>query len=432
MKRLRTDGSNFAGEWKKILVRKGPADAELQKTVAEIVEQVRLGGDAVLDKFCKKFDGRDGVMELPKERLEEAAKGLDKDLLHSIELCRDRLQAQAERELPRGLPEQTDDVGVTLGRRVMPVRRAGIYVPGGRASYPSSLIMAAVPAKVAGVDERIVVSPLDPYSHDSQAVLAAAHVCDVSRFFVVGGAHAVAALAHGTERIPRVDVIVGPGNAYVAEAKRQVYGVVAIDGVAGPSEILIIADAALPPRYAALDLMAQAEHDPDARALLLTDNDDYADAVEKAIKALLVGQPRREIIEQSFEKGAIVKTRDLDEAAALAEEYAPEHLELSCDGAERLLAKIRNAGCVFMGPTSPEVLGDYMAGSNHVLPTAGNARFASPLSTQTFMHAANIMRATTAALEHLADATVRLAESEGLYAHAHALKIRLDEKIDEE
>jgi histidinol dehydrogenase len=426
VKRLSTRDAGFRKEFDNLARRDYSVSPEIAASVANIIEQVRVRGDEALDEFCRKFDGRpQGMIEVGKDRMEEAAHKLDGRLMNAIKYCAERVRKQAERELPRRIPEVTDEIGITLGRRLLPLRRAGLYVPGGRAAYPSSLIMAAVPASVAGVRELIVASPLDPASHESQAVLAAAHVTNIDRFFVAGGAHAVAALAFGTARVPKVDIIVGPGNAYVAEAKRQLYGVVNIDGVAGPSELVVIADDTMPPSLAAADLMAQAEHGPDSRCALMADDPQYADAVEGEIERLTAQSPRMDIIRRSLgDYGIVVIVKDLDEAAELANEYAPEHLELACAGADRLLAKIRNAGAIFLGIDTPEVLGDYLAGSNHVLPTAGTARFLSPLSAMTFIRSTNIIRASREGMKKLADPTITLAQSEGLHAHMLSIVLR--------
>lgn len=427
MKRLVSKDPNFAARFIDLGARMAEPAREVTASVARIIADVRENGDDAVARYAKQFDGRDAVVEVNPARFAPALDDLPADLRLALATCADRLRAQAEKELPADIPGTPDALGVSLARRFRPVRRAGIYVPGGRAAYPSSLLMAAIPARVAGVEELVVVTPLDPDAEAARAVLAAAHLARVDRMFIVGGAHAVAALAFGTHAIPRVDVIVGPGNAYVAEAKRQLYGVVSIDGVAGPSEVMILADESLPPKHAAADLLAQAEHDPEARCVLVTVDADYADAVEVETRHLAQIAPRREVIEASLrDHGAIIVVRDWDEAATIADAYAPEHLQIACAGADRILAKIRNAGAVFLGGDTPEALGDYVAGSNHVLPTAGTARFFSGLSAASFMRATNVIRATPSGLRALAPATIAFAKSEGLFAHAQAVELRLE------
>lgn len=427
MKILSTLDPGFAKEFLGVVDRWSDAEAEVNSAVAEMVRRVRHEGDAAVLEYAKRFDGVDAIREVPAEAFRDAAERIGPDLKKALALCLERVRDQAEKELPRRIPEAADEIGVTLGRRFLPMRRAGIYVPGGRAAYPSSLIMAGAPARTAGVGELIVVTPLDPESEQATTVLAAAHLLDVDRMFIVGGAHAVAALAFGTLTIPRVDIIVGPGNAYVAEAKRQLYGHVAVDGVAGPSEVVIMADDALPVEWAAADLLAQAEHDPLARCVLLTTDADYAKRVVDETARQAKAAIRRTVVEASLSRfGVVIVTRDWDEAAAVADTYAPEHLQIVCAEGERLLAKVRNAGAVFMGAHTPEALGDYLAGSNHVLPTAGTARYCSGLSAATFMRATNIVRATPAGLQTLAADTMLLAESEGLYAHSDAVRRRVE------
>jgi histidinol dehydrogenase len=334
-----------------------------------------------------------------------------------------------ERQLAQSW-EFTDAEGTRLGQRVTPLARVGVYVPGGKAAYPSTVLMNTIPAKVAGVGEIVMVSPAPGGQRNdkgNELVLAAAALAGVDRLFTVGGAQAVAALAYGTETVPAVDKIVGPGNAYVAAAKRQVFGQVGIDMIAGPSEVLIVADGGGNPEWAAIDLFAQAEHDEDARALLVSPDGDYLDAVAAAVERLLDDQPRAPIIRASLAaQGALIKVRDLDEAMALSNRIAPEHLELAVDEPVPLLDSIRHAGAVFLGHYSPEAFGDYCAGPNHVLPTGRTARFSSPLGVYDFQKRSSLIRATPGGAAHLAPIAAELARGEGLEAHAQSAELRGD------
>lgn len=403
-------------------------DPGLRDAVAAILADVAARGDAALVDYTRRFDGFDpggaAGLRIGAGALAEAAASLDPDLLASLRRAAANIRAFHERQVERGFLDLHPD-GSVLGQRVAPLRRVGIYVPGGRAAYPSSVLMNAIPAAVAGVDEIVMVSPA-PRGEMLPVVLAAAHVAGVTEVLRVGGAQAVAALAFGTERVARVDKIVGPGNRWVAEAKRQVFGRVDIDMVAGPSEILVIADETADPVHVAADLIGQAEHDPDAIAWLVTTSAALAERVPVAIDALLERNPRRDVARAALEaNGAIVVVPDLEAAAAAADLRAPEHLELLVAEPLALAGRIRNAGAIFLGGWSPEPVGDYFAGPNHVLPTGGTARFASPLGVYDFVKRTSLIGYSRARLLAHADDVIRLAESEGLPGHADAIRVRL-------
>lgn len=392
--------------------------------VTQILEDVRRRGDEALMYWTTKLDKvtlrPDWLAVVPDPGCLER---VEPELLAALQLAAGRIRAYHERFVPASWVEETEP-GVRLGSRVSALDRVGIYVPGGKASYPSSVLMCAVPAKVAGVREVVMVTP--PRGRHIPLVLeAAAVIAGVDRIFMVGGAQAIAALAFGTERIPRVDKIVGPGNRYVAEAKRQVYGLVDIDSVAGPSEVCVIADGSAPAAWVAADLLAQAEHDEAAAVLLLVTDRAYGEAVLAAIPGLLADNPRKGIAEVSLaQHGLCVVCADLDEAAALADRYAPEHLELVVREPDALLAKIRHAGAAFLGTHTPEAVGDYLAGPNHVLPTQGTARFFSPLGIEDFVKRTSVIEFGPVAIDRYGDAVARLADEEGLYAHAQSVRIR--------
>lgn len=402
-------------------------DPALREAVAAIVGEVAARGDAALVEFTRRFDGSQprtlADLRVGRDALEAAAREVDGELLASLRRAADNIRAFHERQVERGFVDLDAD-GTLLGQRVLPLRRAGIYVPGGRAAYPSSVLMNAIPAAVAGVDEIVMVSPA-PGGEMLPVVLAAAFVAGVTEVIQVGGAQAIAALAYGTESIRRVDKIVGPGNKWVAEAKRQVFGRVDIDMVAGPSEILVIADGAADPLHVAADLIGQAEHDPDAIAWVVTPSEALAAAVPAALERLLDANPRRDVARAALSaNGAIVVVPDLDAAAAVAEMRAPEHLELLVAEPLALAARIRNAGAIFLGAHSPEPVGDYFAGPNHVLPTGGSARFASPLGVYDFVKRTSLIGYSAARLRAHAADVIRLAESEGLHGHAEAVRVR--------
>jgi len=403
-------------------------DPALRDAVAEIVRAVAERGDAALLEFTRRYDGveAESVAELRvgAEALERAAAEIDPALLESLRRAAANVRDFHERQREHGFVDLLPD-GSLLGQRVLPLRRVGIYVPGGRAAYPSTVLMNAIPAAVAGVDEIVMVSPT-PGGETSPVVLAAAHVAGVTEVLRVGGAQAVAALAHGTESVARVDKIVGPGNKWVAEAKRQVFGRVDIDMIAGPSEILVIADDFADPAHVAADLIGQAEHDPDAIAWLVTPCESLVQALPAELERLLERNPRRDIARAALEaNGAVVVVPDLDSAVAVADLRAPEHLELLVASPLELAGRIRNAGAIFLGSSSPEPMGDYFAGPNHVLPTGGTARFASPLGVYDFLKRTSLIGYSAARLRSHAEDVIRLAEAEGLPGHAEAVRVRL-------
>ena len=401
---------------------------DVEAGVRAIVEDVRVRGDEAVVELTNRFDGRDvadcAELEVPAVRAAGAIDSIDPRVREALEAAAARIRAFHDRQKSESWSHAEDD-GTVLGQRVVPLDRAGIYVPGGRAAYPSSVLMNAIPARVAGVGEVVMAVPA-PRGELDPVVLAAAHLAGVDRIWTIGGAQAVAALAWGTESIPAVDKIVGPGNAWVSTAKRLVFGRVGIDSVAGPSEILVIADGTTPPEWVAADLSAQAEHDEDARATLVCPVAAYLDAVESELEATVPHFERAAIIRASLERtGALVLVRDLDEAVDVANFMAPEHLELSVAEPAALAERIRHAGAVFLGRHSCEVLGDYCAGPNHVLPTGRSARFSSPLGVYDFQKRMNVIQCSEAGARRLGATAVVLAEAEGLTAHAWAAALRM-------
>ncbi len=404
-----------------------PQDA-VARGAADIVRDVRARGDAALLEFTRRFDRfecRDAAaLEIPASELAACAEALPRDEYDALQLAAQRIRTFHEAQRQDGF-EYVDDLGNLLGNRITPIDRVGIYVPGGQAAYPSTVLMTVIPARVAGVGEIIVTVPT-PDGRREALVLAAMHIAGVDRVFTIGGAQAIAALAYGTATIPRVDKIVGPGGAYVAAAKRLVFGPVGIDVIAGPSEILIISDGSVAPDWLALDLFAQAEHDAAAQAILLTHDAAHLDAVHASMQRLLPTMPRRDIIANSLDqRGALILTKDLAEAAAIANRIAPEHLELAVADADRLLPLIRHAGAIFVGGASSEALGDYVAGPSHVLPTFGTARFASALGVADFQKRTSIIRCSVAGAEVLGRFAATLATGERLPAHARSAQARM-------
>ena len=405
--------------------RAGEIDAKVTRAVMEILESVRREGDAAVLRYTRKFDcaGLD-ALEVPPAALREAYERSDERFVQAMLRAKDNITAFHSRQKQQGFIDMQQS-GVLLGQRIRGLHRVGLYVPGGTAAYPSSVLMNAIPAKIAGVGEIIMVTPPGKDGKPNPDILTAAYIAGVDRVFLVGGAQAVAALAYGTQSIPRVDKIVGPGNIYVATAKKLVYGAVDIDMIAGPSEILILADGTADPRCIAADLMSQAEHDALASAVLVTTSAEVAMRVGEQLQRQAASMPRREIIEQSLaDYGAVIICKTLDQAVALANELAPEHLEVVCAEGMQLLGRLDNAGSIFVGGYSPEPLGDYYAGPNHVLPTSGTARFFSPLSVDDFVKKTSFISYTEQALRSACDDIVTIAEREGLYAHANAVKVR--------
>jgi histidinol dehydrogenase len=429
-KRLATSDPGFEGAFAALLAEKREVSAEVDAAVAAIVGEVRARGDAALVDLTRRFDGLDLAttgIAVTSDEVEAAGRACAPETIAALTLARDRIRDHHQRQLPRS-ERYRDAVGVELGDRWTAVESVGLYVPGGLASYPSSVLMNAVPAHVAGVPRIVMVVP-SPKGDLNPLVLAAARLAGVGEIYRIGGAQAVAALAYGTETIPPVAKIVGPGNAYVAAAKRHVFGTVGIDSIAGPSEVLVIADADNDPEWIAADLLAQAEHDTAAQSILMTDDAGLADAVTTAVERQLATLPKKDIAGESWHRfGAVIVLRSLAEAPALADRIAAEHLEISTRDAEALALRIRNAGAIFLGSLTPEVIGDYVAGSNHVLPTARSARFSSGLGVLDFMKRTSILKLDTGALAKLGPAAMALAAAEGLEAHRRSVAIRLDKR----
>lgn len=411
-----------------VLARRADAP-DVSRPVAEILAAVRQEGDAAVLRYCAAFDGmpEGTALEVPAEEILAACDAVDPALLKVMQEAAENIRAFHKRQLREGFV-MSERNGVVLGQKVTPLARVGLYVPGGTASYPSTVLMDCIPAKLAGVPEVIMVTPAKG-GKIAPEILAAAAVAGVDRVFRAGGAQAVAALAYGTESIPRADKIVGPGNVYVAEAKRQVFGLVDIDMIAGPSEILILADGSCDARFVAADLLSQAEHDKNASAVLVTPSTALASAVQAELERQLTLLPRAEIARASIENnGKIILVPTLDVGIAIANEIAPEHLELSVDDPFALLGKVQNAGSIFLGKYCPEALGDYFAGPNHTLPTGGTARFSSPLSVDDFVKRSQFSYYTPEALAAAGKKVARFAQAEGLDAHAKSVLIRLSEE----
>ena len=424
---LRSDAPGFRRAFERLRATSAADQRRAEAVAAEIVAAVRRRGDRALLEYTQRFDGvalTARTLRVPEGDLAAAEAALPAKVRAALRLAARRIRAFHQRQRQASW-RYRDRVGMQLGQNITPLRRVGVYVPGGHAAYPSSVLMNVIPARVAGVEEVIMVSPAGRDGH-APAVLAAARIAGASAVYRVGGAQAVAALAYGTATIGRVDKIVGPGNAFVQAAKRQVYGQVDIDSTAGPSEVLVIADTGADPAYVAADLLAQAEHGSgDESALLLTPSARLAAAVQRAIDSQLAVLPRRAAIAGVLAKrGALIVVRHLDEAVALAEEVAPEHLELLVRNPAALSRRLRNAGAIFEGPWAPAPLGDYLAGPNHVLPTGGSARFFSPLGTYHFVKRTSVVRGSRAALQRLGPAVEILAALEGYQAHAAAIRIR--------
>ena len=399
---------------------------EVQERVDAILTAVRERGDAALCEFTERFDGfRPDPVAVPQQQLEQAWKALPDNLRDALELAHRRISEFHQRQRPQDIRMEGAH-GEQLGRRWRPVQRAGLYVPGGRASYPSTVLMNAVPARVAGVERVVICSPGGADGQVNPVVLAAAHLAGVHTVMRLGGAQAIAAMAFGTESVPRVDVISGPGNIYVTLAKQAVYGQVGIDSLAGPSEVLVIADHTAKPEQVAADLLAQAEHDPLASSVLITTSHQLADVIGTTISEQLETHPRRDICEASLRDwGLVVVCDDLESCAQLSDSFAPEHLELLVERPEALADRIQHAGAIFLGPWSPEAVGDYLAGPNHTLPTCAAARFSGALSVETFMRHTSMIQFNRAALEATASAVCELAASEGLHSHAESVRQRL-------
>ncbi len=426
---VKTADAQFPGLFDEILKRGASDSEDVQDVVSEILSRVRREGDAALIDYTSKFDMlrlTSGTLKVDADDIEAAYEAIEPKVRDSLEVAAKRIRVYHEKQTEETWTSE-DEEGVVLGQLVRPIERVGIYVPGGKASYPSSVLMNAIPARVAGVKEVIMVVPM-PGGEVNDHILAAAKIAGVDSIFKVGGAQAVAALAYGTETIPKVDKIVGPGNIYVATAKKMVFGEVDIDMIAGPSEVLIISDGSGEPSHIAADMLAQAEHDEMAASLLITTSEDFGKKVEEELSRQVTKLKRRDIAEKSInDRGAIIIVDDLEEAFSLSNRVAPEHLELAIEKPEEWLDSVQNAGAVFMGHYTPEALGDYVAGPNHVLPTGGSARFFSPLGTYDFIKRSSIVSFSEEAFRRVGKDAERIADVEGLEAHGNTIRIRMGE-----
>jgi histidinol dehydrogenase len=426
--RLDSSQDDFRARLDALLAWESVSDAAVFNTVNEVLNAVRTRGDEAVLEYTKKFDRLDvaamSELEMSAERLQQALDGIPAEQRAALETAAKRVRQYHEKQRMESW-SYTEDDGTLLGQQVTALDRAGLYVPGGKAAYPSSVLMNAIPAKVAGVEELIMVVPT-PDGIVNELVLAAAAISGVDRVFTIGGAQAVAALAYGTQTIPQVDKIVGPGNIYVATAKRMVYGTVGIDMIAGPSEILVVCDGETDPDWIAMDLFSQAEHDEDAQSILLCPDADYLDKVAASMDKLMAEMPRAGMIITALkDRGALIKVKDLDEAVDIANLIAPEHLELSVAEPEAMSKKIRNAGAIFMGRYTAEALGDYCAGPNHVLPTSRTARFSSPLGVYDFQKRSSLIMCSADGSSELGKVASTLAHGEGLTAHARSAEYRI-------
>ncbi|GGD10730.1 histidinol dehydrogenase [Halopseudomonas salina] len=426
--RLDASQSDFSQHLDTLLAWEGVSDKGVNQRVEEIIAAVRARGDAALIEYTARFDGLDvssmADLTLDRARLELALERITPEQRTALEFAAERIRVYHEHQVQPSW-RYTEPDGTILGQQITPLDRAGLYVPGGKASYPSSVLMNAIPAKVAGVREVVMVVPT-PRGEINELVLAAACLAGVDRVFTLGGAQAVAAMAYGTETVPRVDKIVGPGNIYVATAKRSVFGQVGIDMIAGPSEILVVCDGQTDPDWIAMDLFSQAEHDEDAQSILLSPDADFLDAVEASLNRLLDGLERADIARVSLEnRGALIKVDNLEHACEVSNRIAPEHLELSVADPESLLSQIRHAGAIFMGRYTPEAVGDYCAGPNHVLPTSGTARFSSPLGVYDFQKRSSVIFCSPEGASELGKTASVLARGESLTAHARSAEYRI-------
>ncbi|MCV2365696.1 histidinol dehydrogenase [Paucibacter sp. DJ1R-11] len=431
LRQLNTASADFEAEFQRVLHWSAEADAAIEGRVAEILADVRARGDAAVLEYTARFDRLQAAsvaeLELSREELKAAFEAISPAQRSALQAAAARVRSYHERQKAACGESWSyrDEDGSLLGQKVTPLDRVGIYVPGGKAAYPSSVLMNAIPAQVAGVPEIIMVVPT-PGGEKNPLVLAAAYVAGVHRAFTLGGAQAVAALAYGTATVPRVDKITGPGNAYVASAKKHVFGQVGIDMIAGPSEILVLADGSTPPDWVAMDLFSQAEHDELAQSILLCPDAAYIDQVAEAIERLLPTMPRQAIIRASLEgRGALIQTRSMEEACEISNRIAPEHLEVSSRDPHRWEPLLRHAGAIFLGAYTSESLGDYCAGPNHVLPTSGTARFSSPLGVYDFQKRSSLIEVSEAGAQKLGPIAAELAYGEGLQGHARAAELRL-------
>ncbi len=428
IKRLNSSDASFWQDLDAVLAWESVSDKAVNDTVTDIIADIRSRGDAALVEYTNRFDRMSvsnmGELEIPKERLQQALDGLPSDQRDALQKAADRVRIYHDHQKQDSW-RYTEADGTLLGQQVTALERVGLYVPGGKAAYPSSVLMNAIPARVAGVAELIMVVPT-PDGEINELVFAAAAICGVDRVFAVGGAQAVAALAYGTETVPQVDKIVGPGNIYVATAKRHVFGAVGIDMIAGPSEILVICDGQTDPDWIAMDLFSQAEHDEDAQSILLCPDADYLDRVQASIDKLLPDMARAAIIRASLVgRGALIQVKDLDEAVTITNHIAPEHLELSVADPEAMAKNVKHAGAIFMGRYTAEALGDYCAGPNHVLPTSRTARYSSPLGVYDFQKRSSLIMCSAKGASELGKVASTLARGEGLEAHARSAEYRI-------
>ena len=427
--KLSSQQSDFESKLSALLAWESVSNKQVADIVDEIISSIRTGGDKSLVDYSVKFDNvkADSLADLTISRadIKNAYKALGDSERNALAVAAERIKQYHQKQKQKTWT-YTEEDGSMLGQKITPLDRVGLYVPGGKAAYPSSVLMNAIPAKVAGVEELIMVVPT-PNGQINQLVLAAAFISGVNKIFTIGGAQAIAALAYGTESVPKVDKIVGPGNIYVATAKRAVFGQVGIDMIAGPSEILIICDGNTDPDWVTMDLFSQAEHDEDAQSILLCPNQNFINEVEKSIKKLLPAMDRQNIIRTALtERGALIQTKDLSEAIEISNKIAPEHLELSVDNPESILDSIKNAGAIFMGKNTCEALGDYCAGPNHVLPTSGTARFSSPLGVYDFQKKSSLIMVSDEGANTLGKVAATLADGEGLQAHAKSARYRVN------
>ena len=426
---VKSTDANFEKEFDELLSRGKMDIAHVSSIVGNIIDEIKNDGNAALKTHIAKFDNwtpsSDEELKISVESMSKAYEELDKELKDSLHLAYDRIKVYHEKQKPKSWFD-TEENGTILGQKVTPVDSAGLYIPGGKAAYPSSLLMNVIPAQVAGVEKIIVCTPT-PDNEPNELLLAACHLCGVSEVYKVGGASAIAAMAYGTETIPKVDVITGPGNIFVATAKKMVFGDVNIDMIAGPSEIGVLADESANANHLAIDLLSQAEHDEMASSILITPSQELADAVKVEIEAWLLKLPRQEIARKSIEeRGAIIVTQDMDEAIKLMNEIAPEHLEVATMSPFELLPYIKHAGAIFLGHNTPEAIGDYVAGPNHTLPTGGTAKFYSPLGVENFMKKSSIIAFSAKAINEVGQECALIANTEGLTAHEQSVRVRMD------
>lgn len=430
MKIINTNNADFKQEFENILARAKTDIKEVSSIVTGIIDEIVEDGNEALKNHIEKFDKwevkSDEELQISKDDMKKAYENIDEKLKEALHIAYDRIKTYHEKQLPKSWIDFEKN-GTILGQKVTPVDRAGLYIPGGKAAYPSSLLMNAIPAIVAGVEEIVVCTPT-PNNEVNELLLAACHICSIEKAFKVGGASAVAAMAYGTETIPKVDVITGPGNIFVATAKKLVFGEVHIDMIAGPSEIGILADSTAKPKYLAIDLLSQAEHDEMASSIMITVDEEVAKQTSIEVENYLQTLSREEIARKSIEdRGAIIVASSMDEAIELMNEIAPEHLEVMTANSFELLPKIKHAGAIFLGENTPEPIGDYIAGPNHTLPTGSTAKFYSPLNVENFLKKSSIINFSKQAIDELGEACALLADTEGLTAHAKSVRVRLED-----